>query len=198
VTRTLDAIILAGIAASIGIGSCVDCSTRPAEAQDRRTVLRAALLERQQSLVLARVCVSEGGWANPDACAAYHTALRASAGAVPGLEWDTHARKYTKLFDAHRPPTRLWLLGLGESTAAPVGWPRQLPWRTRYLPLWLTEVDVALELVRHPRNPCEGTPTDWASSAARIAVYKTEHPQAVEIDCPGEDRFFRASPEAAR
>ncbi len=33
--RTLDAIILAGIAASIGIGSCVSCSARPAEAQSR-------------------------------------------------------------------------------------------------------------------------------------------------------------------
>ena len=195
-TRALDDLVLAAILTCVGLGSCLgvdDCGDR-AQAQDR-TSTAAAVLERHQAYVLARVCVSEGGWGDVEACAAYHTALLTKAATVPGLAWERHAVTYTRLFDPRRPPGRLWLLGLDASDARPIGFPAQLPWRRQsptrpgYLDRWHGEVAAATELVRNPRNPCAGTPTDWASGA-RAEWYATQHP-GTEIVCPGNDRFFR-------
>lgn len=192
----------------LAAGALLDCFALRVDGQDRarRAALIAAILEREQSLILARICVSEGGWGQPDACAAYHFALISKAATVRGLDWDEHAKRYTRLFDPHHPPQRIWLLGLGASAEKPNGFPPQLPWltlhdrhgrqlgRTGYLDRWREEVRVALELVRSPRNPCQGVPIDWGSGS-RVDHYKRMNPRWVEIDCPGDDTFLRPSPE---
>jgi len=205
VIRVSDLLLAAAVVLVVLAAVCSDCSS-PVEAQDRarRAALVAAAIARQQTYILGRICISEGGWAEADVCAAYHWTL--IAGSPNPARWDRHACNYTHLCDAHRPPSRVWLLGLGESDARPIGFPSQLPWRTArdrhgaqigrtgYLDRWHLAVEIAAELVRNPRNPCAGTPTDWASGA-RVAVFRAEYPRAVEIDCPGTDVFLRRSPE---
>lgn len=189
----------------LAAGALLDCFALRVDGQPRdRAALLAALLEREQAFILARICVSEGGWGQPDACAAYHFALISKAATVR-VDWDEHAKKYTRLFDPHHPPRRIWLLGLGASVEKPIGFPPQLPWQTLrdrhgrqlgrlgYLDRWREEVRVATELVRSPRNPCAGVPLDWGSGA-RVDFYKAENPRWVEIDCPGDDTFLRPSP----
>ena len=200
-TRSVADLVLAAVVVCAVLAACLGVDCR-GEAQDRPSLV-ATVLARQKALVLGRVGISEGGWAESDVFAAYHTAL--ISGAPDAAKWDLHAQRYTRLFDAHRPPPRIWLLGLGESDAKPIGFPSQLPWRTArdrhgeqlgrlgYLDRWHAAIDVAAELVANPRNPCVGVPTDWASGA-RVAVYRAHHPQAVEIDCPGSDTFLCASP----
>lgn len=197
-------LVLAAIVSSLAFATCADCGAE-AQAVSRRARLMAEARERQQTYILARVCVSEGGWDSGEVCYAYHRALVNKSARVR-VRWDTHARDYTRLFDANRPPSRIWLLGLGESDAVPIGWPSGLPWRAPrarrgapprvgYLDRWHAEVASAREVVRHPHNPCNGEPTDWGSGDEQVAKYMREYPRAVEIDCPGDDRFFRPEPE---
>lgn len=58
-----DTLILAGIVASIGIGSCVSCSTRPAEAQDAPTLVEHI------EVALARFVCAEADAEPPDSAA---------------------------------------------------------------------------------------------------------------------------------
>lgn len=134
------------------------------------------------ALLLARVCVSEAGWAcweTGDGLVIHESFL---AGAErQGTTYAAYARSYSPRATGAVPattPRLAWVQALDEALLRPVGWPSHLPWapedrprsrRRTYRARWLEVLDgarerVALELAdREEWSVCAGLVTDWAA-----------------------------------
>lgn len=160
------------------------------------------------ALALARLCVSEAGWAcwdTGDGYAIHEVLLR---GADRGeMRYVSFARAYASRLLGARPhdSERLrWVAGLAENGSAPPAWPRVTtrrrgdhvevspapPW-AHYRDRWLTVLDQAREVVATLHlddadewSICEGDVHDWGGAMDRE---RAERNGLVQVDC-GETR----------
>lgn len=183
VANRLDAIILAGIAASIGLGSCVSCDARPAEAQDAphtRTTLRPLSLTERDDI--ARCLISEGDGRQSEMVPIL--AVIARRAEQHGMRWATFARAYCAVFDPRTAHTRriasiLALPGTRSSWSA--HWP------------------VALETIDAYRaglllDTCGEPATDWGD--ARGDAARARHAGWREVHCGSTRNVFWTSRRA--
>jgi hypothetical protein len=149
----------------------------------------ARAVEREpDALLLARVCVSEAGfacWESGDGYAIHEAQL---VGAErDGVSWRAYARAYSPRATGSRPttdPRLAWVSALRLDERAPQGWPAppHAPW-SAYRSRWAYVLDRAREVVTWTLDDhdewsmCSESPTDWA------APWHPPSPGLRRIDC---------------
>lgn len=122
---------------------------------------RPAQADMPLHVALAKVCVSESGWASPQDCRGIYAALSNTA-AARSVSLRRVLRGYSsRVFDQGRMDRRRWLAHL-EAPGAPTGWPEKaVPWRQWGKPKWERVLKVARDIVRKGEIVCVAT--DWGN-----------------------------------
>ena len=111
----------------------------------------------QDSVDLARVCVSESGFRDTADCAAIGHLLVRRADRL-NITFAQMIRRYsTRAFDRRRTDRRRWIPFLSASMSEPRGWPASLSWE-RYSEAWEQRIELAESVLsgRTP-DPCPGS-----------------------------------------
>lgn len=126
--------------------------------------LRTSRVDAQRdddAVILARICVSEAGWADSDDCAAIHAVI-AGIAEREGMSWRSAARAASPRLAACT-VSRRWLCGLDERGDEPAHWPSTASW-SRYRDDWLSALRRARQIMSGEHaHRCAEAPRTWGS-----------------------------------
>lgn len=111
----------------------------------------------QDSVDLARVCVSESGFRDTNDCAAIGHLLVRRAERLHITFAEMIRRYSTRAFDEQRTDRRRWIPFLSASLSEPRGWPVGLSWE-RYRDAWEARIGLARRVLSGATaDPCPGS-----------------------------------------
>lgn len=144
----------------------------------------SAAAQQSADVLIARVCVSEGGWDNGPDCDAIVYVIRSRAERL-GLTLREMVAAYSgRVLDTARTDRRRWLAHLTAAGTFPAGWPVTTSWE-RHRVYWLATVERVRRLLARPlRAPCESHVDHWAArSVDRSSIW-------TRVDCGATHNVF--------
>jgi hypothetical protein len=115
------------------------------------------------AVTLARICVSEAGFAETDDCHAIYEVLAFRAEHIFNSSFEAAARRYSpSVFNLRPRRGRHWIPFLRGDLRRPQRWQRAIDWEGDYRERWKAVLDRAEAIVSGAvASPCQDVPQHW-------------------------------------
>lgn len=137
-------------------------------------------------LLLARLCVSETGWSNPQECRAIVHVVRTRA-EIRGTSIASMARAYAPGLTRPRTDRQQWIAAMHPDSYAPKAWPRCASWERHRVRLQALAVVVA-DALAEQRSSCVAE--HWSAPHCAACNARMRRAGYVRTDCGRASNVF--------